>query len=526
MATVGRAEVTIVADARGFARDAEREINNALRRVDVDTRKIDRDIKVKTRRSFLEAGRAAVTQLGIVLQGGISRSAAGAFGVALLALLGPAMLIVGTTLGGLIITGLGSALAGIGVFFAAQNEAIQAQFAGTFQQITGELRIISRPFEQTLFEIVRIWRDLFFDEFADPMARAFEELAPAIATFAEFLGEAFAALAPTIEPLTEAFIQILEELGPTLATEVFPDLADAIINLAEAIGDNADLFADLLSWFLSAPEAIINFLAELTRFAAWFADNKQVITAFFVAAGVAILAFTTGPFGIFVAAIIGLGGVVVTNLEKIKQAFGAARDFLGNLLGTLARWFANTWNGIVGNVSSAVDRIQRFGRNLAASFGRLRRDIVNTFNNVVSFIRGLPGRIASAAAGMWNGIWNSFRNAINRIIDGWNRLSFTVPGVSVPFVGTFGGFTVGTPNIPRLQRGGMIERAGVVEVGEAGRELVFLPQAAAVSPLPAPTAPAEPREFTATAVIDLGNGIRQAIELVFTEVIDDARAAA
>jgi hypothetical protein len=91
----------------------------------------------------------------------------------------------------------------------------------------------------------------------------------------------------------------------------------------------------------------------------------------------------------------------------------------------------------------------------------------------VDFIKGLPAKIAVAAGGMWNGIKDSFRGAINWIIDRWNGLSFSLPGVDVPGIGQVGGFSLDTPNIPRLASGGIVTRPTLALVGEAGPEAVI-----------------------------------------------------
>jgi hypothetical protein len=129
---------------------------------------------------------------------------------------------------------------------------------------------------------------------------------------------------------------------------------------------------------------------------------------------------------------------------------------------------------------------------------------------------------------MWNSIVSGFRSALNTIISGWNNLSFTTPSVDLGPLGSFGGFTIGTPNIPLLQRGGLIQRAGIAEVGEAGRETVFLPAGAVVAPGPAerfiPEPGGLPNEFEATAIIDLGYDIRRVINLIFRRVTSNVRA--
>jgi len=87
----------------------------------------------------------------------------------------------------------------------------------------------------------------------------------------------------------------------------------------------------------------------------------------------------------------------------------------------------------------------------------------------VHFVTSLPGKIASAAVGMWDGIKDAFRSAIDWIIQGWNSLHFHIPGFSVGPI-HFGGFDLGLPQIPLLATGGTFN--GMAIVGEHGPELV------------------------------------------------------
>jgi hypothetical protein len=71
---------------------------------------------------------------------------------------------------------------------------------------------------------------------------------------------------------------------------------------------------------------------------------------------------------------------------------------------------------------------------------------------LVGWFKGLPGRIRSAASGMWDGIKDSFRSAVNWLIDKWNGFQLTLGGGSVmgydiPSV------TLNTPNVPRFHTG-------------------------------------------------------------------------
>ena len=109
--------------------------------------------------------------------------------------------------------------------------------------------------------------------------------------------------------------------------------------------------------------------------------------------------------------------------------------------------------------------------------------IIRNLGKIIAFIKGMPGKIASAASGMFDGIKNAFKSAINWIINGWNSLEFSLPKISVPGpLPDIPGFSVGTPNIPTLAGGGTITSGGAAIVGERGPELVSLPMGATVHP--------------------------------------------
>lgn len=94
------------------------------------------------------------------------------------------------------------------------------------------------------------------------------------------------------------------------------------------------------------------------------------------------------------------------------------------------------------------------------------------FNAVVGFFQKMPDRIARVASGMWDGIKNAFKDAVNWVIDHWNNLSFGMDAVKIHGHTIIPGFHIGTPNIPRLAMGGIIPATPggrLILAGEAGR---------------------------------------------------------
>lgn len=190
-------------------------------------------------------------------------------------------------------------------------------------------------------------------------------------------------------------------------------------------------------------------------------------------------ALTANPIGLVIAAIALLVvGIVIAwkKSETFRAIVTGALNAVLSVARVVAAWFTGTFVPFLQRAWSAVS-----GGAVAAKNG-----IVNAWNSVVGFVKGLPGRISSAASGMWNGITSAFRSAINWIIGRWNNLEFRIPGVDthIPGVGVVGGFALGTPNIPMLAKGGTAIGRGWSVVGDNGPELMNMSAGASVVPLP------------------------------------------
>lgn len=125
----------------------------------------------------------------------------------------------------------------------------------------------------------------------------------------------------------------------------------------------------------------------------------------------------------------------------------------------VGNFFLNLWDGIVNGVKAAWNWIK------------------DTWTKVVNFVGGLKDKIKERTKGMWDGIKNAFRSALNWLIDKWNGLSFTLPSITV-FGQKIGGFTLSTPDIPRLADGGIVPATpgGTLAIlGEGGQDEAVIP---------------------------------------------------
>ena len=198
-----------------------------------------------------------------------------------------------------------------------------------------------------------------------------------------------------------------------------------------------------------------------------------------------VLAILTGPIGLAVLA-------VVKNFDEIVA-------FVKGLPGKLAEAGKAIWNWIsdffvaryetlktnIGTFISFITGLPEKVKNAAASIFNWLSDFfvaryetlkanISTF---ISFIAGLPAKVRSAAAGLWDGLKDSFKSAINYIINKWNSLSFDLRFPDKIFGVPLGplankGFTLNTPDIPTLAKGGIIPATPggtIARIGEAGR---------------------------------------------------------
>jgi TP901 family phage tail tape measure protein len=295
---------------------------------------------------------------------------------------------------------------------------------------------------------------------------------------AESTRNIFAAMADTTGALDSAFAETSQGSGFKLE-KAFAGIKNSLIEFGDVIAPVVSKVSDLISavagWLGSLDEGqrtwVVGILAVLAVAGPLLMFLGMLVTGI-GSLSVALMFLAANPVVLIVAAIVALIAVIV-------------------YVATQTTIFQDTWNWVWGKVlaiaSWAVERIR-------AAWANIRKYLIDPvlsayswvttkIDALVTYARRLPGRISSAVSGMWDGMKSAFRSAINWIISKWNSLSFTLPSVRVPGIGTIGGATIHTPNIPFLAHGGVIQQAGMAVVGEAGPELVHLSRGAQVTPL-------------------------------------------
>jgi hypothetical protein len=360
----------------------------------------------------------------------------------------------------------------------------------------------------------------------------------------EFGGAAAAAATPwqrfktlishALEPLEPVILATMDKASRALQQHIIPAINDKIIPALQRFGAFftavvvprvREVAAVWLPRLVAGFRNVTGFLTgtvvpALSTLAGFISRNRDFFIPFVMILGAALVAFKAfmfiklviaavwafnaaliaNPIGLVVIAIAALvAGLIYA--YKHSETFRKIVDGAFRVVAATGKWL---WEHVLKpafglivaqfKLTVAVARflwegVKRyfgFWRGLlAAVIGwvvGVKDRIVANFTAVVNFIRGLPGRVRSAAAGLFDGIRSAFQSALNWIIGKWNGLSFTLP--TVKFLGkTIGGTTFRVPQIPRFHGGGIIPGIGEQLVVAKGREGVFTrEQMAALAP--------------------------------------------
>ncbi len=261
--------------------------------------------------------------------------------------------------------------------------------------------------------------------------------------------------------------QSLNSIWRSLATTLGELLAPALGAVADFFAENPTLLKILVPVVLGLAAAIA--IATIAQWA-W----NTALWAFpgtWIVAGIIAL----------IAAIV----LIAVYWDEIAAATGDAWDWITGKLGTAWDWITSklgsawdwvtaktgaAWDWVTGKVATAVGGIMA----AAGAMGSIPGMISGWWNQVIAWLTGLPGRIARATAGMWDGIKASFADAINFVIWKWNSLSFTIGGGSIMGVG-IPSVTLSTPDIPYLAEGGITTGPTLAMIGEGPEQEAVLP---------------------------------------------------
>ncbi len=299
------------------------------------------------------------------------------------------------------------------------------------------------------------------------VANAIKPLIPPLTTIIELLGQilvdAINTLMPLIAPLLEVFGAQFTLWLDLIATGL-EALAPAIGSLLEGLGPLIEALIPLISLFAELFEAVgpvlIPVIQALGEILLWVIE--EIINPIVIPVLTFLIELLT----------VVLKGAVESTIQYFQDAGNGLKLILtsiGAFFSSIIQNIVNGFNILVASLKVAwalinanvFQPIKTGIRAVGTTISDTLTSIRGNWNSFVGFIQGIPSKISSSLRNLFSPLADGFRSAINSVIDGWNGLSFSIPSIDLGSLGSVGGFTVGTPNIPRLQEGGFTTNSGL-----------------------------------------------------------------
>lgn len=356
-------------------------------------------------------------------------------------------------------------------------------------------------------------------------------IAPAIPPLVDGIAAILSAVAPLIGPLSELVGSILTALAPILTavasaiqpiigplTTVIELLSGILVEAITAVMPLIEILAELLGGALGVALEVVGAVLQAVApiFTVLFEALQPIIEA--LAPLFELLGFVADIVGAVLAPVIQvLGDILLWLVDSVIVPF--LLPILENLIETLGTGLGIAiqglqenfrllgigieiiWNFIRDTIIARATEMQQGWQNLVNLFkvgwavlnsqvftpikngiSAVKDVVLNTLSNIrggldsfISFIRGIPGKISGALSSMFSPLASGFKSAINSVIRGWNSLSFSIPSVDIPGLGSVGGATLNTPNIPYLASGALATGPTLAMVGEGRFNEAILP---------------------------------------------------
>lgn len=149
-----------------------------------------------------------------------------------------------------------------------------------------------------------------------------------------------------------------------------------------------------------------------------------------------------GPIGWAIAAIVGIAVLVIANWDKIsgwtKKAWSAVSGFVTKYAGMAIGWLKSNWPLILailtGPIGLAVYAIVRNWDKITAGAVAMKNAVVRKFNEVVGFVKSLPGKVSRAIGNTKDLLLDKGRDIVTGLISGIRNMGGRLAGFVKQFV--------------------------------------------------------------------------------------------
>jgi|GEM_PF-2261863 len=268
----------------------------------------------------------------------------------------------------------------------------------------------------------------------------------------ELIGGIAEALVECQQPLMEAALQLIKAL-----VEMLPDIVKPITeNLPQILGTVADITLQLLPLLLEALDSlvkqVVTALPEILQ-TLWDALTIMLDPVAQVLANAWLKAedFLKGTYDAAVR-------ITEEAIEELAGFFGGIWNSIKEAFGNVGDFFKGVWEEAVQNTETAIGDIVRFFTGIWDRLKKSSTDLGTKIGDAVG------GAFKTAINGVLEFIEeriNTVPDAINSAIDLINNL----PGVEIKPMEHI--------TLPRLAKGGIVEKPTVAQIGENGREAII-----------------------------------------------------
>ena len=275
---------------------------------------------------------------------------------------------------------------------------------------------------------------------------------PYIVSFIEQLLPIITRLIDAILPVVMSILEALQPVLETFCNVILPiivELLDMIMPLIEGI---MSFVQQILPPIIALLEPLIQLIGAILQ------PLMKILAPIFEILGVIfdLLGAILSPIIELISPLIEL---LVEVLSPLFEIFGAIAEVIGKVLTPIFKAIATVIKTVIIPIFQAiinvVKKVVEWFKNIGDTFKKVFDGIKNALDKVVGFFKN----IVNAVLGAVEGFVNFFIRAINKIPEGLNKLSFTVPD----WVPGIGGKTVGFNlklikeiSIPRLAQGAVI----------------------------------------------------------------------
>ena len=267
------------------------------------------------------------------------------------------------------------------------------------------------------------------------------------------------------EPLMEAIRAAGEALGVVLGA-VFATIGAAIALVVAGAVWLVDAIINVGTWFGNVILGIID----------WFKTLQQWVKDVFTAIDNFIRPIVEG-IGSFFGAIFGKIGEIFAKLGEIAVViWSLIWNQLNKILSPVVQFFQNIWNKVTG-IFKGIGTW--FGNVFAQAFNKIKAAFATVgsfFQGIWNTITGIFTKIGTTIGNAVSGAFKAVVNTVIGFVEGFINTPVRAINSLIDVINAVPGVNVGKLNelrLPRMAKGGVIDRATLAIVGERGREAVM-----------------------------------------------------